>query len=282
MKTGVLIFLHLVGINLFAQNIKLKNQEFSFSVGFSDYYVEKNTSNNHLDFINYVESYPDEPEFITVKLGYQFDFTPKMSADIKLIIMSDLMPDNYDISVNYKIQKYLGVGVGSMLNKNYISSFEQYQIQKHSGYYLSDTNQRQIKVYDLSFYISPYFKPVNKNGFELLFKCDLGISSFLNNEVSFLHKKKLSNEKLRYIYDTKPNFQAYIQPELELKLQTFKLNNTHIGVLLNTSYYYSKRSINYQLSTQKWTSDNFETKDIKSPKHLYSRLDFDIGFFVKW
>ena len=283
MKQYTLIIWLFIGNILFAQNFKLRNQSVSFSMGVLDYNVQKTPASQNLDFINYLEDYPEGPDYITVKFGYSFDYTSKMTADIQLILMDALVPDNFDISTHYYFNKWLGVGVGSMLHKTYITGIEQFQVQSLPDYYLLDENEYQSKVSDLGFYISPALKPFDTDVFRLLIKCDLGMSSFMKKEVSFYHKKKLSNEKLIYHYETTPAFQAYIQPKMEMRVRTFKIGRSSLGFLVKSNYFYSKKSIHYQRSIQKWVSDeNKKTETIQSPKHQYSGLEFEVGVFWKW
>ena len=282
MRLPVFIILHLIGFSLFAQSSIFKNQEFSFSAGITELNIEKFSPNENLDFINYVDSDPEYLDYIIVNLGYRFDFFSKMSADIKLILMDDLIPDNYDIAVHYFLKPWIGIGVGSMLNKTYITDFGKYQIQTLPDYYLVDENVKQFTTYDLGFYLSPALKPIDNDIFKLTIKCDFGLSSFMKEEANFYHKKKLSNERLQFHYQTKTLFQPYIQPKLELKLRAFKIKQTSWGILLNSSYYYSNRSIYYVRNVKEWTSEKSKNEEIQSPKHNYSRFEFDMGLFVRW
>jgi hypothetical protein len=282
MRLPVLIITGLISIGLFAQNQTIKNQEFSFSIGFAELDIEKSSADRNLDFIDYVDSNPEYTDFIVLKLGYKFDFFSKMSADIKLIMMDDIVPDNYDISVHYFIRPWLGVGVGSMLNKNWISGFEEYQIQLLPEYYLLSYNVAQFTTYDLGFYLSPAIKPIDHDNFKLHLKCDLGVSSFMKEEFSFYHKKKFSNERLQYHYKTKANYQPYIQPKIDIRLKVFKIKEASLGFLLNSNYYYSNRSMNYFRTIQTWSSENKITEQIEPFKHKYSRFEFNMGVFVSW
>ncbi len=282
MRLPIFIIFYLISLNLFAQNLAFKNQEFSFSVGIAELDIEKFSPNKNLDFINYVDFDPEYLDFIIMKLGYRFDFFSKMSADIKLIMMDDIIPDNYDISVDYFLKPWIGIGAGSTLNKIWITYFEEYQIQALPDYYLMDYNVQQFTAYDLGFYLSPILKPIDNGVFKLLIKCDLGISSFMKEEATFYHKKKLSNERLQYHYETKADYQPYIQPRLDMRLKAFRIKETSFGILLNSSYYYSKRSINYIRTIQAWTSENKIKEQIEPPKHSYSRFEFNMGIFVSW
>ncbi|MBN2610843.1 MAG: hypothetical protein JXB00_04725 [Bacteroidales bacterium] len=282
MKFLVYIVLLLISFSLLAQNPNFKNQEFSFTIGAGELDIEKFLPGENLDFINYFDTDPEYTDFIIVKLGYKFDFFSKMTADIKLILMDDIIPDNYDFSVHYFLKPWLGIGVGSMLNKNYITYFENYHMQTFTGYYLVDDNVQQFTTYDLGFYLSPALKPIDGDLIKLLVKCDFGLSSLMKEETTFYHKKKLSNERLRYHYETKTTFQPYIQPKIELRLRAFKIKQVSLGILLNSGYYHANRSIDYLRTLQEWTMENIINVDVKSPKHNYSRFEFDMGIFMRW
>ncbi len=282
MRLPVFIIFYLISFSLFAQSPVLKNREFTFSIGIAEPDIEKLSPNENLDFINFVDYDPEYLDFIVVKLGYRFDFLSKMSADIKLIMMDDIIPDNYDISIHYYLKPWLGTGVGSNLNKNWITGFEEYQIQTLPDYYLVDYNVQQFTTYDLGFYLSPVLKPIDNDIFKLLIKCDLGISSFMKEEATFYHKKKLSNERLQYHYETKTDYQPYIQPQIDIRLRAFKIKETYFGFLLNSNYYYSSRSINYFRTIQTWTPENRINELVEPAKHNYSRFEFNMGIFLRW
>lgn len=282
MRVYFILIFCLINIGLSAPNSVLKNQEFFFTIGFSEFETEKFLPNENLDFINYVDFDTGYTDYIILKLGYKFDFLSKMSADIKLIMMDDIIPDNYDISVSYFVRPWIGVGVGSMLNKNWITYFEEYHIQILNDYYLLNNNVKQFTAYDLGFYLAPTLKPIDNDIFKFQITCDLGISSFMREDATFFYKKKFSNERLQYHYKTNNNYQPYIQPKIDIRLKAFKIKDASIGFLLNSNYYYSNKSINYFRTIQTWTSENKITEQIKPPKHNYSRFEFNMGMFLKW
>ena len=269
-----------ININVFAQKLKLKNKEFNFTIGSSELKVDKFSPNENLDFLNFVDFDPDYTDFIILKLGYKFDFFSKMSADIKLVMMDDIIPDNFDISVYYFVTPSIGIGVGSMLNKGWITGFEEYQSQYLSNYFILDDNVKQFINYDLGFYLSPIVKPIDNDIFKLQLSFDLGISSFNKQSATFYYKKEFSNERVQYHYNTTHKYQPYIQPKIDIRLKLFKIKNTSIGLLLNSNYYYSQKSINYTRSIQSWTLENSTTEQIKPAKHEYSRYEVNMGIYM--
>jgi len=282
MKPYAIIVISLLSFGLSAQSTFIKNQEFSFTMGVSAIDIEKLTPSAELDFVNYFDTYPENPDYVLVKLGYKFDYGRKMAADIKLVMMDDFLPDNFDVSTHYYIVPRFGIGVGSMLHKDYISFFEQFQIESYPDYILLDQNGKQFTAYDLSFYVSPAFNPFKKDAFQLLFKCDIGLSSFMKEEAVFYHKKNLSNERMHFHYRTLKTFQPYVQPKAELKVKAFDVNKVSVGFIVNSSYYFSKRSIDYKRTIRTWTAENSVVALIKPPKHRYSRFEVNGGMFLRW
>lgn len=282
MKIIVGILFQLISLSLLAQTLSRGNREFSFSIGGVEAYMEKFPTTVDINFLNYFDTFPEHIDYEVVSLRYKFDFFSRMSADIKLMVMSDLVPDNFDISAYYHFNNAVSIGMGSYLVKFYITHFEQFQLQSLPDYYLVDYNSQQLKVYDLGFYLTPMFKLIESDRFQATVKFNIGVSSFSNEKSVFYHKRKFSNERIIYRYNTKMTFQPYINPKLEVRLRAFDINNTSVGLLLNSHFYYSKRSMNYNRTIQKWTPDNEITEFVRTPKHLYNRLGADIGFYIKW
>jgi hypothetical protein len=270
------------GLHLVAQDPIAQNFEFSITLGTADVSLEKYISSEHMDFLNYMNSDLDYFELSAIKLGFSYDFLERMYTDINVIVMSDLVPDNYDVSVHYFFNKYLGVGLGSLYYSNYISYFEDYHKETHPDYIILDYNMRQFENYDLGFYISPTFRPIYSKRLKVALRCDFGLSSFMEEHTAFYLKRKRSNELRLYDYRTVKTFEPYINPKLNLKLRAFKIGNLSVGVIFNTNYFYSKKSMDYYRTYQVWTSDNSNEEFIDSPKHRYSRFELDGGIFFGW
>jgi hypothetical protein len=235
-----------------------------------------------MDFLNYMNSDLDYIELSTIKLGFHYGFLGSMYMDASIIIMSDLVPDNYDISLHYFFSKYFGVGFGSLYYSNYVSYFEDYHKESNPDYLILDYNQRQFESYDFGLYLSPTFRPIYSDRFKVAIRCDLGFSSFLEEGSSFYLKRKLSNEIRLYGYQTVKTFQPYVNPKINLLLKVFELRNISVGIICNSNYFYSKKSMNYNRTYQVWTSDNSIEERISSPKHRYSRFELEGGVYFAW
>ncbi|MDN4165862.1 hypothetical protein QWY31_10125 [Cytophagales bacterium LB-30] len=282
MRAYIVLFLLTLGSQAWAQERIISNEEISFTLGIAELEVSTYPTNQDLDFLNYVDHYPSQLDFILIKLGYRFDLYSKISTDIKLVMLDDIIPDNYDVSAYYNLNPWLGLGLGSMLSKNWISNFEEYQIQALPEYYLVNDNLKQFNTYELGFYISPKLRPIRSKYFSLQVSCDLGMSSFSQHRVSFLHKKQFSNEKVRYQYQTHTHYQPYIQPKMDIRIHAFSIKEASFGFLFNSTYYHSNRSINYTRTTTTWTSENPIAEHIQAPKHTYARLEVNMGMCITW
>ncbi|HNZ72040.1 MAG TPA: hypothetical protein PKJ43_05420 [Prolixibacteraceae bacterium] len=282
MKRIFSLLLMLTCFSSLAQKLDIRNSEFSFSIGTVEYNIEKFPNSIDMDFLNYSNAYPGYFDYAVVNFGHKFDFLSKMSADINLIVMSNLVPDNYDVSVYYHFNKVVALGLGSRLNKFNISYFEQFHLQGFPDYYLVDGNQRQFRVYDLGFYLTPMFKLIRHERFQTTVKFDIGMSSFSEEEAVFYLKRKLSNERMAYHYYTTFSFQPYVNPKLELRLRIFNINDTVVGLLLKSNFFYRYRSMNYNRSIQQWTCENEVYEFIRTPKHKCGRLEANAGLYVKW
>jgi hypothetical protein len=283
MKQRIALLFLMASASVLAQNQKVGNSVFSFAVSGAKLNVQKFPVGKDLDFLNYIDS--ETAYFVDyeiVKIGYKFTLNPKTSMDIRVLIMSDLLPDNFDIAVYHHMNGFLSVGAGAMLYKNYISYFEQFLIDNNPDYFLVDENEKQWKQYDLGFYLTPVFMPINTENFRATFKMDVGLSSFLREAAVFYLKKKLSNERQLHHYATKLAFQPYINPKLDASLVVVKVNKAAIGVMAGANFFYAKRRVNYERAIQTWTMDNEVSDLVKTPKHAFSRFEMDLGLFVKW
>ncbi len=66
-------------------------------------------------------------DYEIVKIGYKFKIDTKTTMDIRLLVMSDLLPDNFDIAVYHQINRLISVGAGTMLYKLHLN-FERFYI----------------------------------------------------------------------------------------------------------------------------------------------------------
>ncbi len=270
------------GLSLGAQDPLMHNIDFSVTLGTANISLEKFKTGEDMDFLNYMESDLDYIELSAIKLGWSFDFATRMFADINVIVMSDLVPDNYDISVHRFFNRTFGLGLGSLCYSNYIPAFEDYHKVTDPEYFILDQNMRQFESYDFGVYITPTFRPVYSDRLKILLRCDLGFSSFMEEHTSFYLKREFSNEMRLVEYTTVKRFQPYVNPKMKVKLKVFALGNVSVGILCNSNFLYSKKNMNYDRTIQVWTAENPIEAFIQPPKHNYTRFELDGGMYFAW
>ncbi len=280
MKASLFFFLFATFSGVFAQDWLLRNQVLYLSLGISDIYVQKTTATNRLDFMNYMEGYEFFGDFFTFKLGFNFDYFSHMHADISILMDYGLL-NGFDASTYYFFNKSLGLGLGTGFSTSYISGFGEYQQNLLPGYYLLN-NYGFWEVYDWNFYISPVLRMGDNERMNFVLRLNMGFSRFTKQKTEYYYKKKNSNEKLHYIYETLPGFQPFIRPEIQFRYRVFKINKFSAGLLVHTFYYYAHRRIDYRICIRRWTYNNCQAQIVHPPSHAYGRLDIDAGFYLKW
>jgi len=281
MKWALLLALQFSCLGLFGQNKGIRNHEFSLTLGSYGTHIQSFPITQRFDFLNYVDPYFDALDNTTIRLGYRFDFLAKMSADVKLMLMSDLLPNSYDISVYYQIDEKRAIGIGSMLYKNYISDFLEFHEDKFPDYYVTGGNYNQILSYDLGFYLTPTYNEEINNRLTMLLKCDLGLSTFVNGELEYQLKKQFSNERISYQYKARIAFQPFINPKIELRYEALSFESTSFGLLFNSNFFYSIRSMDYDKTVTPWVQELAITEMIRTRKHNYSRFEAYLGLYLR-
>lgn len=278
MKHLLTILLISMGISAYAQEKKTGNSAFSFTLGFYNNIISTAEGVNDLDFLNYANIGAEE----MITLGYGIDFGTTLFLDIKLKMTSDLAPDKYNISFYKLCSDIWGMGVGTSLNRFYISYYEQYHANLLPGFELMDDNQLQMTVYDWNFYLSPIARVIRSRNFQMNIKFELGVTTSQKKEETFIHKKMQANEMIAYNYVTNRSPHAFINPIIEFRFKAFQISRYHLGFVLNTNWHYSKRRMNYSRTIQHWTPDNMNTESIKAPSHTFSRPQVDGGLYISW
>lgn len=281
MKWAFLLALQFFCFVLHGQNRGIRNHEFSFSLGSYGTNIQSFANAQTFDFLNYVDPDYHALDNMTVRLGYRFDFLDKMSADVKLMLMSDLFPNSYDISVYYQIDEKRAIGIGSMLYKNYISDFFEFYDDKFPGYFVFGGYESQILSYDLGFYVTPTYNEEIRSRLKLLLKCDLGLATFLNGDLAYQLKKEFSNERYSYQYKARITFQPFINPKIELRYEAFAFGSSTLGLLFNSNFFYSIRSMDYDKTVTPWVPEFALTEVIRTRKHNYSRFEAYLGLYLK-
>lgn len=279
---SLLIVVHLLlpVLSMWAQDNSCK-MELSARFGVGETAVEKISEEENLDFLNYVNDYPDMVDLVTIKLGLKFDCYERMQIRLNIILMGDLYPDKFDIRTDYLLGNHFGLGIGSMMYTYYFNEFGSYYSSWEDEYYIRQ-HHISLDAYDLGFYISPSWFLINNDRLRLRINCDLGMASFLKEASSFDLKARYSNERQLHEYYTRLTFQPYIDPSLDIRLRLLKIKNSSLGLISHTHLFYSKRSIRYDRNILVWTDENSDFQTLKPPNHSFCRYEIDLGLYVSF
>ena len=265
-----------------AQQSLIKKMEISFSVGVADYYISRQRSLETLDLLNYANSDPGPADYILASIGGKLEFTSGVFSGFRLIMMDDMVPDNFYFSFGKRFSPHWGISAGTMLSKFYITGFEEYEIRKYKGYLLTDENVRQMKMFDYSLFVSPFFVPFDNGKVNVLLKLDAGLSRFLKHMERFLLKKEFSNERIMHVYQFRNPINAFLQPGVKLSFNILKYNGITARFFIDANYYFSKREIGYRLQTYQWTYGKSEPVKVSLPTHSFSRTSMDAGLVLSF
>ncbi len=270
-----------ISLTATAQNPSIKNVEINLSFGALHLDMEKLKLNENLDILNYFESTIDYPEG-QLKLGFKFDYETKYHFALDYVVLSDLAIADLNIATYYMPRSNYGIGLGFMLTRDHIAHYETFHLDRNPHYLSVGQNMEFNRLYDMGFFIAPLYKPIDLNRFKIEISMSVGFASFLNQEMIYSLKKIQSNERIKYHYDSKIKLEPYIKPKLSLHFKLFNLNKVKIGLLANSGYYLSYKSLPLKRSIYLWTEDNVQQEVIQLPKHKFTKFNLDFGLYVKW
>lgn len=280
-RFALLLVAVVLSASMGAQGPEKGSQIFSFSLGVADV-----TSVEHqaevLDFMNHLHNENGYVEYILVKLGYAATLKERLGVDVRLVMMDDLIPDNFDFRLHYNFSSVFSLGGGTLVRKQYVSYYDEYHRTRFPEWELMDQNMQQHRSYDWHFFAVAQARFVLGSRFTGVLGCDLGWAHFSREEVSFLHKRLNSNEKVRYQYVIRPYLQPFVQPHFAGRLSLFRWGEKDLGLQINASYAWGWRSMPYRLEVQHWTVDNAMVKEVKPSSHLMGRMELDFGVFWAW
>lgn len=248
--------------------------------GGRDFKIDSLPNTANIDFLNYF--YRDSFYMNLAYLGIntEFKFAEKWKADIHIIMFDDLIPENFNISVQYLKSDFLRFNLGMYGFYHIMNEYDVFY-ETETDFRNLDSNYDQSYPYDFGFFTGISLnKAFEKTKFEL--NLNAGASSIIPFTKQLLLKTPYENEKRKVNYTTKPNFNSFLQAELEICKDLFSVKEKTIGLQAHSSYLYSKKRINYTQKTAIWTESNTESKEIKGEKHQYNIFGFDFGLYFRW
>ncbi|HPR31989.1 MAG TPA: hypothetical protein PLK12_07835 [Prolixibacteraceae bacterium] len=280
MKSAIILFsvflLH--GLFLRAQD-RQQRIEFSITSGYRHVDVERQQPGIDFDFLNYAK--PVRMHSLSNRgLGVEYHVNDKLHVGLTGFFFNNLKPEELDFFSDYFFSDYLGLDLMIYLKTFCMLDFEIGQHNTNPGYIDLDRNRREFQTGDLGFSFSPILRLNIFRRVEVLMMCNLGLASFLEEETWLYLKKQFSNEIQGYHYQTKLAFQPYINPRINLRIKVLEGERGVLGILYNTNFFYSERSMNYDRSVHTWTEGNTVAQKVEPPKHTFYRYEINAGIFV--
>lgn len=163
-----------------------------------------------------------------------------------------------------------------------MSDFDAWYRNKNENFYENiPGNYAQIRVFESGITTGVYFD--QSLGFiNLRLDINGGISTLSNFNIEFDRKEKESNFKQKIIYDVGYSPSFFFFPELTAQFDVLHLKYNTFGIQAKANWMYLSRSINYTQTTFTWTYENKMKEEIINPAHSFTKLEIDLGIFLRW
>lgn len=238
--------------------------------------------NQNLDFINYLNSNDDGAEDDYLGFAAHLWLKGNWEAKLQFALNSSFHPSSFNMKGIYFPIKHLGLSIGAFAYPQYINGFDYFHLRTDLGYHADVySNYRQREVHDLGI-SAGIVLPINYRFLHFEFQLNGGFSSYNSFEEIFRQKQINSNLIKEIEYTTKiiPTF--FISPELEIYADILKIKNAMLGVQLQTSWFKSKKNIDYQRIISVWTPNNPVIEQVNNPKHTVEKFELDFGVYLSF
>jgi hypothetical protein len=264
-----------------AEGFDLTRKWISLYYGIKDVTSEHPGSAQQLDFLDHIYYQDNQADYNYFEIASKLEFESKYQLETNFTLNYKLVPYNYNISFNYRLNRNLGLMVGSMSSRYYLTEFNQYYSRTNSGEVKTSPISRDWDFSMATAYLAPNFQAKYKT-MELFVALQAGLGSFLPFEQQNLVKTSNTDSKVVYDYETKLSFSPFIMPTLELNFDFLNYNSAIIGGRVRVRHFITQNSINYEETSYNYNDTNFKSQSIETPTRDFMQTDIDFGFFVRW
>lgn len=268
--------------NVSGQERFIESYGYGLWFGIRDVQPEIFSDGAHLDFLNYLESNNEYPEYELLGMNFYFKFRNNWELDTKFAVCSDLELSNYNLKVRYALNKFLGISAGYYRFPQYMSEFDAWYLNKNENFFENiPGNYAQIRVFENGLTTGLY---LNQNIGFIHLRLDIngGVSSLSKFDIVFERKKMQSNFKQKIVYNVGYSPTLFFFPELTANFDVIKLKYNTMGIQLKTNWMYLKRSMNYTQTSYSWTYEDKAIEEVINPNHSFKKFEFDVGIFLRW
>jgi len=237
---------------------------------------------SNIDFLNYIEKDDFSGNCAYIGFAGSAKVGEKVLCSVLVGMYSDLSPVNYNVSASYSLFRFIGFGASFLGYPQLIDRYDMYHWNTDVGMYANlNPNYRQRRLYNLGFAAGPQLNYKNK-WININMKLHAGVRWTRSLEDAILQKQIAGNYIRLISYETSNSPSLYFFPEVKVGIKLFRISETSIGLRSRFSSEITQRFINYSVISSEWTLDNSSESYIKSPKHNYSKIDFDFGIYFEW
>lgn len=279
--TPLLLFTLLISTIALTQNIS--NNQIGMGMGLQGKSCERIPNSTNLNFLNYLDTDDFTGNYAYIVFNGNFKIKQQSFANIVVGMYSDLLPTKLNVSFSHIPWNIFGFGVSFLGYPEYINEITQFHWDNDEGMFGStDPNYWQKRNYNIGLALGPEIK-YNHNGLTIDLRVHAGFRWVNNFETRIAQKEVDGNYRRVYDYWVKRNFNPYIFPEFELRYRLFSFSESKkVGFKLRAACEISNRTLNYTRTTYEWTAETRTDAEINLPKHGYSSVELDLGFFYEW
>jgi len=276
---------------VFTQKNEDNDSKFSIWFGVRNFSQPPISSSDKLDFFDFYLSHDWEntnykANYEYLGFSYSKKWNKQFETDLRMSVNSVFTPNTLYARGIYYQSRYIGFALSYYTYPQLLNNYEEFF--QHSLNYRNMNSQileydhyPQWKVYDHTVsvgLISPLsFGSVHlKLGFHagFMFLSPLSTDIFLSSTNT--NYRALQN------YRFTPSSAFFVNPEASLEFDIHEYKNKIFGFQFQTSWLWTKRSINYKLTQNEWTMETTSSQNINAVKHKFEKLEFDGGLFLKW
>lgn len=260
----------------------VKKTQVGFSVGNQGVYCENPKTPSNLNFLNYIYTDNFTGELLYIAFSGNFEFSNNIFANAVVGMYSDLAPVKYNFAFSYLPWENIGIGASFLGYSQYVDDFNQFHWENDTGMFADlDLNYRQQKMYNMGLAIGPELRYEN-SWFTGNIRTQLGLRWVSELNTNIVQKEINGNYKRMFTYAVGKNPNLYLFPEIELRFRLFSLSKSTLGIKVRAAAEYSKRTLNYRITTYEWTTQSSSTENISLAPSAYRSFETDFGLFFEW
>lgn len=263
----------------FSQQKQNQIYSLSFTTGFRDIKYDSLLTEKHLDFVNTIEN-----DSKTAYVGIDFDikWNKYIESEFRLLIADSYLLNNLNFTTTIYPAKSMGINLGIYSFDYYINNYDYFfRINQPAYHTYHDDNIFQKRIGDFGFIAGPAFR-FRRKRINLNLDLNFGLTSCKKFSETFVQKKINSNFKQKQQYNIINSWTSLFNPELNGEYFVFNRKKLRAGIIFKYNILFQDKSIDYVLTTYRWTEENKETETIESPKHSLNKSEIEFGIVFEW